>query len=170
MVETTLRLGSPFALARGEIVVVPIPNPAAGAGFTRVVPGGWVERLIACHFQLATDANAANRGAVLLFEDGDGNILAYVGPVVQQTATNTFQHSYARGLGASYAQLARVVTPLPQIDLLAGWRTTLTVANVRAGDQLSNIRLTIERFAVGADGYTLGAQAETFAEALGELD
>jgi hypothetical protein len=49
-------------------------QPAAGASFTRTVPGEFWERLLTISFTLVTSAAAGGRQLLLNFMDGDGNI------------------------------------------------------------------------------------------------
>lgn len=51
-----------------------LPTPAAGGGFTRLIPPEYWERILSLAFNLVTSAAAGTRSLAVVFQDQDGNI------------------------------------------------------------------------------------------------
>lgn len=72
-----LRQGAAI-LGRGWSQLVKPPQPPAGAGFTRAVPGDYWERLLSLAFTLTTSAAAGTRTLAVAYADGDGYVFNLV--------------------------------------------------------------------------------------------
>ena len=69
------QLAAPPLYRRGIPQLIKIqPNPATGAGYTRIVPGEYWERYLSVAFTLATSATAGIRTLSYNYADGDGYI------------------------------------------------------------------------------------------------
>jgi hypothetical protein len=141
-----LLLGAPsYAVGWQERVL--IPNAAATAGFTYKADGRWYERVIAVTFNLVTDAVVANRFAELFLQDADGVVVtaAPVGStVVASTTLNVFltadAPSYSGGgAGGTFGKMPDMLIP-------PGWKWVCQVFSADAGDQLTGIVVTTQRF------------------------
>lgn len=158
--QTTYGLLEPFHYGRGYQEPVFPANPAAGAGFTHLVKGQNVTRLIACAFQLATSSNAGNRFVTLTYETGNGNIWGADGAAVAVAASTTSQQffgSYRTGTSSNVAGSA-IFFPLSGILLSPGSKIVFGVANIDTTDQLAAIGLLFERFELDESGYVVGGQ------------
>ena len=69
-------------------------QPAAGANFTRAVPGEFFERYLALAFQLVTAVAAGNRSLAINYLDGDGFIFNQT-PVALAIPPSTTMNVYA---------------------------------------------------------------------------
>lgn len=154
-------LTSEFAHGRAFSEVVPIANPAAATGFTYKVGGSYWERIASLAFVLTSDGNAANRAVLLVVKDGTGAVVATQPTAAVQVASKAYTYSYQR-----YATTATDATNLvnlqaaPDIFLQPEFSIVVTVGSVQVGDQISAIRLYMERFDTGPEGYPLGMVSE----------
>ncbi len=136
---------------------VVVPTPAAGGGFTYTVTGSYFELLDSISFQIVTGGNAANRQPKLSINDGSGAALATLPTASVQTASLTWQYTFSPTFADFNTVVAlAVTTPLPRIMLQPEYAVVLAIGAVDAADQVSNIRLQVERFVTGPQGYLLG--------------
>jgi hypothetical protein len=134
----------------GQVEEIVVPNPAAGAAWTTTIPAGytWEVRGIAC--KLVTDANVASRtNFIITVTDGTTEL----GRTFAQTtcaASKTFRITSAigyQGGGAGINDVGTVMS-IPMGDgtrMLPGWVITLSLTAEQAGDQFSDIILTVIR-------------------------
>lgn len=125
--------------------------PAAGAGYTLVLSRFDRWRLIAVSFLLTTDSNVANRFPAIEYSGATGtpNMADPVQAAI--VASTTAQrnlgalnfHDWKSGTGLDNC------FPLSGLWLEAGSTVKIVVANIQVGDQLSNIRLTFDRWPGG---------------------
>lgn len=153
----TEELLNPFAYGRGFLDVQYPANPAAGAGFSLVMDGRYISRLIAATFTLTTSAVVASRFVTVDYDDGNGKILVSRGAAVGVTAGSTqkFAADMARS-GSEWNTGSTVFFGLYDFMLEPGRKLLINVANIDAGDQLSNLVLSFERFPTGPRGYPEG--------------
>jgi len=131
-----------------DMVSVEIPAPAAGSPAGLGIPGQTRILIVAATFRLVTDANGANRTVHMRFTDGTNTILEIGSPAVQ-TASITRDYNFAIGIGSPYVGATddERVVPLPsELYLVTGWDTVINVENIQAGDQLSEIFFTYQRW------------------------
>lgn len=147
----------PFAYGRGWSEIVYGDQPAAGASFALQIQGAADTRLVSATYRLVTSAAVASREVVVGLDDGNGKLYAREGASVLQTASTT--QDYAGGSWRGIAEWntgTLVFHPLPNLFMEGGHVLRLTVLNIDAADQLSNIVLYLERFPSGSRGYPEG--------------
>lgn len=136
---------------------VAVPDPAAGAGFTYTNSHSYWELVDSLAFQIATTATSGSRAVTLTVADGAGVPLATV-PTNDTTAAShtgiyTFLSDFTGSLGATNGPF---LSFMPRIFLQPTFTVTVAVGAVATGDQISKIRLEVERFVTGPSGYLLG--------------
>lgn len=142
--ETVL---APLGVGRALRELVPIDNPAAGGGFTRTIDGRYTVRPLALHFRLVTDANAGNRTVFVQYTDTNGVAFASMLAPVNVAASTTIDFSFWRGLGQpDWIGTTPIVVPLLDAFLLPSWAIVVSIDTVKAGDQISRVRLYQEEF------------------------
>lgn len=124
-----------------------IANPAPGAQFSFNVTGQCIVLITSITFRLQTDANAANRYARILFNDGTRDVI-FVQPMHVQTTGLTRDHNFF--IGASNCQLliggTQYQSSLPShLWFKDNGTVASSVAGMQAGDQLSNIAISYQR-------------------------
>lgn len=126
-------------------------QPSAGAGFSLSLDGRYTTRLVAITFRLVTDANAGTRTVRVAYKDAAGNLRAFVVAPLTQAASKTIDYSFARGISAasSVADLMACAA-LAELFLDPTDAIAVDIDTVKAGDQLSAIVLTVERFPTDA--------------------
>lgn len=159
--EVTAGLLEPFAYGRGYLERTAPANPAAGAGFTYSVAGGFYARVLAIACQLVTDGTAANRWIEARVTDADGTVWERFGAGVLIPASTTVQLAWSDERGESEwasagADATPIYMPLPARFLQPTEQLRVAIGNVQAGDQLSSVRLSVERFPEGRRGYSEG--------------
>lgn len=82
-------LSAPPRHREGTLFPVKIPAVTAGQSYTRVIDGGYWERLLSCTFNFTASATVANRAVQWVLQDGDGSTynLVQVVPVVSANQT-----------------------------------------------------------------------------------
>lgn len=147
----------PFSYGRGFFEPKPLPNPAVATAATDTMSGQFLSRLASARFRLVTDANAANRFCTVDIQDGNGNILISQGNLSSITAGKTADFFYGRRQGLTQdAATAVLFAALDDFFIEPGRVVAITIHNVQAGDQLSQIFLGYERFPTGPHGYPEG--------------
>ncbi len=127
-------------------------NPAAGTGFTYTIPNNLIADLRSVLFTLVTNATAANRFPQIVWQDVSGRNLALVQAAVAQTATQTVNYTFARGVAELQAAAVNgeLLSHLAEVRLIHNDKIILQVANMAAGDQISNLALETEEWVVDA--------------------
>lgn len=135
---------------------IDVTSPSAGANATVTVPGDYGIRVLAATATLTTSATVANRFLSLDYISGRG--VTYVrngaGLVVTASTTNQAFHWNVARTVAEWAANTPVFVPLFGYFLQPGWVVQFTVDNIQAADQLSAIRLVVERYLTGRPGRT----------------
>lgn len=150
----------PYGHGRGYVDFLNPSNPAAGSGLVQKLDTTWLWRPLSIRFALATDANAANRFPTVDYTDPDGNVWVRnaAGLVLTaNTPAQTFDFNAQRTV-AEWAANTDVLAPLSDFFIPGGWQIRINVANVQAGDQISAIRLYVEKWVTGK-GTDLGGAA-----------
>jgi hypothetical protein len=146
-------LGQPLGHGRTEQTTI-VPGtagapvaPAAGATYTYTLTRYDRARLVFAAVTLATDANVANRYLTIEYLDGAGVAIVADGAAVTVSASTTAQRfvGVLRRGTSEWATNTDVFFPLCGVWIEAGQRVKVSVANIQATDQLSNIRLTFDR-------------------------
>lgn len=134
----------------GFIKNITVGNPAAGADFTSTVPtqAKWIVR----HFSalLTTSAAAGARNARLFIDFGVAPVLELIPSQADQAASLATQYSIgAAAVAGSAAALANTWAATSPLVMLGTYRIGTSTAGILAGDQWSNIRITVEEWLVG---------------------
>lgn len=127
-----------------------VATPAAGAEWVITGPGQGLWRVVSVAFTLTTDATVANRGVVLVVDDGT-TVIARTGAGAVQAASLTQNYGAAVGTHTGAAGTALNV-PLHNpygVLLQPGWRLRTETVNLQAGDQYSAIAALVEEFPNG---------------------
>jgi hypothetical protein len=138
-----------FGWKHPESAIIGRPNPAASTGFTYSCPGTAEQIVQAVTFKLVTDAQAADRIAVLSFKDQDGTTFAAIASPFTQAASLTTLYTFSVGttqFGADDA--ANIGVPIPPFKLTVGLSLVLTLTAKQSGDQVSDVRLAVQQFNV----------------------
>ncbi len=111
------------------------PDPAAGAEFQVVVPGGvvWIAQTLTT--RLATSAVVANRRPELFLDDGTTEFARI--PMPFDLTANTNQRiTWAVNLGVQLSAGSGNfrASPMPEVAMLAGWRYSSLTEGLDAGD------------------------------------
>lgn len=139
--------------------VVPVAKPAVALGFTYTVSSLYWELIDSLSFRLVSDANAANRQVLVTVNDGSGVPLAAFPAASVQAASLTNDYYFLASLSNFNTTVSTVSTnPIYTGFLQPTFTVVVTVGAVQAGDQISRIRLNLERFVTGPQGYLLGVQ------------
>jgi hypothetical protein len=152
----------PFSVGLAYQDWLDVATPAAGAQASFTVPGDYSMRVIAARAQITTDANAANRIVTLDFANARSSVYHSNGAGKLITANTTAQAiwwSRNRSVSETVAG-APIWCPLLDEIMPPGFTITWAVAAIQATDQLSQLRLWVEKFPTGSRGYpmpTLGA-------------
>lgn len=136
-------------LARGQLLPDHLlgAQPAAGVAFVQALDSRWWWRFRAVRFQLVADANAANRFVSVDFCDAEGTSWIRNPALAVQIAAATQVYDFCeRSIPVSgiagqpqFADLSKVFVP-------PGWQLRINVSNVQVGDQLSAIRMYVDKF------------------------
>lgn len=154
-------LTSEFAHGRAFSEVVPIANPAAATGFTYTVGGNYWERIAALSFVLTSDTNAANRAVLLRVKDATGATLLAIPTAAVQVASKAYTYSYWGSQSPATDTTGLVnAQPVPSVFLQPEFTVVVSIGAVQVGDQISAIRLYLERFDTGPQGYPVGMLEE----------
>ena len=119
-------------------------RPAAGGGFTYQQPGSERQLIALVAFRLVTSAAVANRLVTVAFKGGDGVVIGTFGAGFTQAASLTTDYTFGVGLNAYGANGAAAIgAPLPLLWFQDPISVVASVAAVDAGDQISNVRVTV---------------------------
>lgn len=123
------------------------PQPAAGAGLVFALDSRWWWRFRAVRFQLVADANAANRFVTVDYCDPEGNAWLRSPALAVQVAAATQLYDFgARSVAVSGIAGVAQFADLDTTFVPGGWQLRINVLNVQVGDQLSAVRLYVEKF------------------------
>ncbi|MCK5614439.1 hypothetical protein KAR91_71905 [Candidatus Pacearchaeota archaeon] len=131
---------NPIPNKYGRIIAQVTANPAAGAGAAIVAPAQYTSQPLSLAFQLACDANAADRSVYLQY---DNSVVAYpigAGGFVQ-TANETMTYIFGLGMGqiigsdGPFTVGSLADTPA----FLTGHFLNIVVVNIQATDALTGI-------------------------------
>lgn len=122
-------------------------TPAVAAHFVQELGGNFFTRLLSVFVRLETDENAANRTVLVEYRtDEDARFMISGAPVVQ-TATTTTDWEFDVFQGqAEWTIDDSILVPLKPFLLPPAFDFRVFVDNIQAGDQLSLVRFTWERF------------------------
>lgn len=148
----------PFGHGLGFPDWIDVTSPAAGAAASYTVTGDNYVRVLAARASITTDSNTANRIVSLDFVNARSvtycrNAAAVV--VTASTTNQAFEWQYGRGT-SEWNTNTPVFAPIMLAPLAPGFTVKFSVDNVQVGDQLSGLKLWVEKFLTGPDGYSTG--------------
>ncbi len=128
--------------------VIEPANPDAGADLSTTLPSGYFYEVTGINMALVTDATVANRYFIIKFKNSSDKLLNVVETETAITA------SYARylSLGLHYTANAEFEVRNTFNDgignpyLKGSDKITTAIYNFQAGDQLSNIKISVNRY------------------------
>jgi hypothetical protein len=123
---------------------ITIANPPPTTNWSITVPAGTTWVINSLHATLATSAVVATRKPDLLVLDGAGNVLMDAGAGAGEAASLTYTWTWAPGLTTAGSIALSMTVGLPSgFRLNAGWVIQLSMTSIQAGDQWSNIALSV---------------------------
>jgi hypothetical protein len=143
-----------YGLGSGILRPQAIATPAAGGGFTVVVPGNetWLVELLG--FQLVTAAGGSARTVFVDYQDPQGNVYARTPGAGTQAGSLTDTYSFGAALnGVAVNTGDRHATSLPHALLLSQWKLVVGLDNAAGADQISAIFLRPRAYPTGPDFY-----------------
>lgn len=145
-------LVQPFEWAHGAFQeIVNGVQPAVATDFTLKIVGDYDTRPISAFVKLVTDATAANREVVCQYLDGDGGTILTHGAGTTVPASQTAFYAFSQHFTTDIFTVdSSALCPLTPMFLEPGWSIKLHLVNAQAGDQLSAIRIGLERFETSA--------------------
>lgn len=138
------------AVAEGDTLertlqVIPVAAPAAGAQWTKAVPGdqAWIIRSVLA--KLVTSGVAGTRSIALTFDD-QTNVFAAATAAATQITGLTQTYAWMTDFGPNAVGVAGgfVSSALPELVLPPGFRINSAASAFDAGDQWSGIFLLVE--------------------------
>lgn len=121
-------------------------SPPAGQDFVYQLSGQYLTRFRVVTFNVETSAAAGARSIFVNFEDPDDNYFAFTAPVDNQGPGVGFDYTYyLGGLPAGSAALTVIAGALADMWLPAGWHLRIQNPLGQPGDQISEVKLTMDR-------------------------
>lgn len=136
-------------LGNGELLADHLlgAQPAVGAGFVQALDSRWCWRFRAVRFTLTTSAVVANRFVTVDYCDPEGNPWFRNPAAVVQAASLATEYDFSRrNVAVSGIAGQPQFVDLDQAFVPPGWQLRINVGLIDAGDQLSAIRLYVEKF------------------------
>lgn len=122
-------------------------QPAAGAGFVQALDSRWSWRFRAVKFVLATSAVVANRYVTVDACDPEGGQWIRNPSLAFQAAGVAQEYDFSdRNIGVSGLAAVPQFCHLDPTFIPGGWQLRINVLALDVGDQLSAIRLYVEKF------------------------
>jgi hypothetical protein len=133
------------SIAPTYIAILP-PKPAAGAASTVTVPAGVQWKIRGLKVTLGTSAVVITRTVGVSCSEPGGNQLVQAFSSFLHLASTAVAYSFAQGLlNMTAAIFFGVTNTMPEMVLGPGSTFTISVVNMQAADQLSNIAIMIEQ-------------------------
>lgn len=140
-------LDAPPLLRNGYPYLVTPASPAAGASYSYQVPGNYFMRPISVYCKLVADANVASREVVVEYQTAEGTRFDLSGVATTVVASNTGVYVFSAFQAlAEFTVDGSALVPLHPTLLMPTEKLAITVVNVQATDQLSQIRIRWEQF------------------------
>lgn len=122
-------------------------NPGAGAPLIFPLDSRWWWRFCAVRFVLTTSVAVANRFVTVDFCDPEGNAWIRNPAAAVQAASLAQEYDYSRrNVAISGLAGQPQFTDLDQTFVPGGWQLRINVGLIDVADQLSAIRLYVEKF------------------------
>lgn len=157
--DVTQGILEPFAVGLGFVDWIEVAQPAAGASAQVTVEGQWSMRVLAARASITTDANVANRVVTLDYINARGQTYVQNGAaalVLASTTAQVFEWDIGRTV-SEWNTGTTIWAPCQNMLMPPGFVVKFNVASIQVGDQLSGLRLWVEKFPTGPRGYAQGA-------------
>lgn len=126
-----------------------VANPAAGNTFVFTAPAGSILRVLNVSFTLTTSGAAGSRVPHLVFDNGTGGFeYSVVGGARSQGATLTRRWTFSPLRVESLTVSTFVSYTLPTNWIMPGDRIVQLISAIDAGDTVTDIFLTVNRWRV----------------------
>lgn len=148
----------PFGVGLAYADWLDVTTPAAGATASVTVGGENFVRVMAARLVITTDATVANRLVTLDYINARAVTYVQNGASVVVTASTTAQvfEWHRNRTVAEWNAGTPIWSPLLDELLPPGFVIKFNVASIQTTDQISGLRLWVERFPSGARGYPQG--------------
>jgi hypothetical protein len=148
-----LSLTQPIGIGFGVQEPFPLANPAAGANASFVCDGRGLRRLTSLVLTLTTSAVVASRYLKLEWQGSDGKAYAVAAVAATLSAGSTQRYVFVLGYASqAWNTGTDAFAPLPGVLLSPGDTLATVVDNLDAGDTLTVIRGTMERYPLDGVG------------------
>lgn len=145
--DTARLMGGAPGFAVGWQQPIYLPNPAAGAVWSRKVDGRFLERVLAVTFTLTTSAVVANRFPAVQLADSNGKVITAVPAGGAVAASQSlFVNLAVNGPAYSFGNSGGTYGFLPDLLVPADWSWSAAVAGLDVADTLTNIVLLVQQF------------------------
>jgi hypothetical protein len=154
----TAGLLEPFGAGVGYQDTIAPANPGAGNNLAVVVEGrNWL-RVLQAIATINTDATVANRFVSLDFINARGTTFSRnaAGLVVTASTVNQVFDWNEQRTDAQWATNTPVLAPVSSMFLAPATTIQITLDNKQAGDTITAVMLTVERYDTGPAGYPIG--------------
>ena len=125
-------------------------NPPPASDFSILVKQGELWRLVGIKILLTTDANVVDRQMRLFLHNGVQDSIAFLASEVQTASTATLYQAAAgvSGFSAIPPSVSQILAMGNDVFIDFGWELKSLVQGFQVGDQLSQIVVVTERWAV----------------------
>lgn len=124
--------------------VVKIAEPGAGKVWTYDAPDGALLHILSVRAKLATSATTGTRKVLLVVDSQTGTTLFTVFAGLGVGASRSVFVTFVVKGTTTHGTASNLDQEFPDLVLPGGCKLTMTVANLKAGDQLSTIVLTVQ--------------------------
>lgn len=143
-------LVTPVAGHAGWQELLTPPSPASGLEFTYTVPGSEVLKPLSVMARLTTSAVVAQRSLTVEFRDNSGVRYLVAGAEVTLAASQSQSFCWHPTAGTpSWPVDDCALAPLPLQFIYPTCTLAIKIGNVQAGDQIDNVRISVEKFSTG---------------------
>lgn len=148
-----LSLTQPFGVGFGVQEPFKLENPGAGVNLSFVADGKGARRLTSLVLTFATSAVVAARYLKLELRGADAKAYAVAAVAATLAASQTQRYVFSTNYTSqAWNAGTDAFAPLPAVILSPGDQLVTSIDNLDAGDTLTNIRGTMERFPLDGVG------------------
>lgn len=143
-----MNLLNPLDTSVFDVITLSPADPAAGANFTLSVNANARWQILSLQFTIAYNATGANRRVEVHGFDGT-DIIQKQAPLNFGTASITVEYDCNIGTGSAYQEASVLSESFPlagDLYLNIGDSIRITVFNIQATDQISDIRVRVKQW------------------------
>lgn len=130
----------------GLPLVVPVPQPVAGAEWTWTGPTDRLLSLSTVYGKLVSSTTAGVRRPSLVIKNRNDTVLARIDATATQGATKTHHWTWAKGVTNTVATTVGLLLPLPDIMLPGASTISVTTVAIAATDQWETVALLVKLY------------------------